>query len=85
MANATNAEYYHMHCRYRLYVFAGEFVRLKDGLLVPIGPVHVILERGDRERMSQIVGRVQYYRALGAVVVAGRDDVQLRIDLKVGN
>lgn len=70
-----------MHRRHRLDVLAVELVRLEDRFLVPVGPVHVILERGDRERMPQVVGRVEHHGPFGSVVVTGGNHVQLGVHL----
>lgn len=61
-------------------VFAIEFVGLEDRLLVPVGPVHPVLEGGHRERVLQNVGRVQNDPSVLSVVVARRDGVELGVD-----
>lgn len=70
-----------MHCRHRFDVFAVEFAGLEDGFLVPVGPVDVVFERGDGERMPQVVCRVEDHRPFGPVIVARGDSVQFGIDL----
>ena len=37
-------------------LFAGVFVRPDDGFQFPIGPIHVILEHGERENVRQVGG-----------------------------
>lgn len=58
---------------------ASELVRLKYGLLVPIGPIHVILERGNTEWMPQRVGGVKDRSPARAVVVTRAYHIQLRV------
>jgi len=62
-------------------VLAGELVGSEDGLLVPVGPVDVILERRNRERMAQVLGGVENDTSAGSVVVAHGNLIQFGIDL----
>ncbi len=43
-----------------LSIFSVEFVRLEDGIAVPVTPVHPVLEQGDAERVLQHVRRVKH-------------------------
>ena len=58
---------------------ASELIRLKYSLLVPIGPIHVILERGNTEWMPQRVGGVEDRSPARAVVVTRPYHIQLRV------
>jgi len=63
----------------RLHFLPVELVGLEDGLFVPVGPVDVIFEGGDREGMLQILAGVQHLSPLRTIIVGRRDGVQLAI------
>lgn len=68
-----------MQCGDRGYVGTVELVRLDDRLLVPVGPVQRVLERGYAERVREPRGTEQHQAPLGAVEVARRYGVQLGV------
>lgn len=66
---------YHVKGGYCLNIFSVEFIRPEDGFLVPVGPIHPVFERGDGERMSKGVGRVENYIASTSIVITRRNQV----------
>lgn len=53
-----------------LNVLPVELVGAVDGCLVPVGPVHIVFEGGDRERVAEHVSRVQDHATRRPIVVA---------------
>lgn len=60
---------------YGLDFLPGEFVGFEDRFLVPVSPVHVILESRDAEGVPEIIGRIENRSSAGTVVIAGTYDV----------
>lgn len=60
---------------YWLHSFAIEFIRLEDGLFIPVGPIDVILKCGYREGVAQMVCWVQDLTTLRTIKIRWRYDI----------